>query len=434
MRILYLHQYFNTPSMSGGTRSYEMARRLVAAGHEVHVITTDRAAEDGVGEWRSTEESGIRVHWLPVPYSNRMSFRRRLRAFFGFAMAAGRKARTLGGDVVFATSTPLTIALPAIGASRALRVPMVFEVRDLWPELPVAVGALRNPAAIAAARWLERRAYRNAVHVVTLSPEMKEGVLRTGVPPQRVSVIPNGCDLDMFRVGPAAGRDLRGRYAWLGDRPLVVYIGTLGLINGVDYLARLAGAAHALDPEVRFVVIGSGMEVESVRSAAEEEGVLGESFFMFERIPKRDVPAWLSAADVATSLFIDLEEMWANSANKFFDALAAGRPIMINHGGWQADLLQKTGAGIVVPPNDAERAAGDLLGLLGQPDRLRRAGQAAAALAEERFDRDELAHSLRKVLEGATTIDSSPCSGSPGSGAAVIGRTIRNVQAGDRPE
>src|SRR5690554_4062815 len=121
--------------MSGGTRSYEMARRMVAAGHEVHMVTSIRNNDSNQKSWLSTDEAGINVHWYPVPYSNHMSFLQRIKAFFAFAFAARQKAASLQGDVVFATSTPLTIALPAVFTARKLKVPMVFEVRDLWPEM-----------------------------------------------------------------------------------------------------------------------------------------------------------------------------------------------------------------------------------------------------------------------------------------------------------
>ena len=203
MKILYLPQYCTTPAMSGGTRSYEMAKRLVAAGHEVHVITTWRGASER-RDWWVEDIDGIQVHWLPVPYSNAMGFARRLKAFFHFAARSARRAVTIGGDVVFATSTPLTIALPAVAAARKLKRPMVFEVRDLWPLLPIAIGALRSPVTIALARWLERFAYRNADRIVALSPGMAEGVVATGYDPARVHVIPNSCDLDLFQPDAAA--------------------------------------------------------------------------------------------------------------------------------------------------------------------------------------------------------------------------------------
>jgi glycosyltransferase involved in cell wall biosynthesis len=388
--------------MSGGTRSFEMARRIVDAGHTVHMITSDRREprNDATG-WQVTIENGIETHWVATPYSNRMGYTRRLSAFAHFAVAAARRAAALEVDVIFASSTPLTIALPAIYATWRRGVPMVFEVRDLWPEMPIAVGALRHPLAIAAARWLERTAYRHSTHIIALSPGMRDGVLAAGVPAERVSVIPNSCDSALFNVGDLPGRRFREARAWLGSRPLVIYTGTLGALNGVGYLARVAAATRAIAPDVRFLVVGAGREWESVRQTADQLGVLGQTFFMQESLPKRDIPACLSAADVASSLFVDLKPMWVNSANKFFDALAARRPIMINHEGWQADLLRRSGAGIVVPPNDPVAAAHALAELLADRDRLARARAAAGILATEMFDRDQLARQLLDVLERA---------------------------------
>lgn len=396
MKVLYLHQYFNTPEMAGGTRSYEMARRLVEAGHEVHMITTDRTPSGRRG-WYTTVEAGIEVHWLPVPYDNRMSYRQRLAAFSAFALQAGPRAARVGGDVVFATSTPLTIALPAVYASKRLGLPMVFEVRDLWPEVPIAMGALRGPVATGAARWLERFAYRNAARIVALSPGMAAGVVRAGYPAERVQVIPNGADLDVFRPDEAAARAFRASYPWLQDRPLVLYPGSLGRINGVDYLARLAAAVRDEAPEVRFLVIGAGIEQEKVVATARDLGVLDVNFFMFGRLPKRSMPAAFAAATVTTSLVIDLEATWANSANKFFDGLASGTPVAINHGGWQAELLEEADAGLVLP-REIGAARARLLEALRSPEWLRRAGRNARRLAEERFSRERLAGQFETTL------------------------------------
>jgi glycosyltransferase involved in cell wall biosynthesis len=401
VRILYLHQYFTTPSMDGGTRSYEIARRLVAKGHDVHMITSARdEAQRRLKGWEQTEEAGIHVHWLAVPYSNRMSYRDRIAAFLRFAWSAGRKAVRLGGDLVYATSTPLTIALPAVHAARRHGIPMVFEVRDLWPEMPIAVGALKNPVSIALARRLERFAYDNAAHVIALSPGMQAGVIAAGYPASKVTVIPNSCDNELFETNPQRGRAIRARYEWLGDRPLVVYSGTIGLVNGVSYFARLAAEVRETASDVRFVVIGDGREQEHVRKDAERLGVLDRSFFMLPSVPKAEMPAWLSAADIATSLFIDLQQMWVNSANKFFDALAAGRPVAINYGGWQADLVRESGAGLVLDRQDIRAAAGQLVQALGDRRWLVRAGAAARNLARTRFDRDQLTAELETVLVG----------------------------------
>ena len=398
MKITYLHQYFHTPEVPGSTRSYEMARRFVARGHEVNLITADRHAAPGSG-WRVSDEAGIRVHWLPVPYSNTMSVRDRIGAFFNYARGAAQKAASLPTDLIFASSTPLTIALPAVWAARRRRVPMVFEVRDLWPELPIAIGALKGEPTIYAAKRLERFAYRNAAQIIALSPGMKEGIVNTGYPAERVHVVPNSCDLALFDVPKSAGDAYRAEHAWLGDRPFIVYVGTMGQINGVPYMADLAAKVRAEAPDVRFAVYGGGYDYNNLKARAQELGVFDETLFMPGPIPKKQVPAVLSAATFASSLFIDLKEMWVNSANKFFDGLAAGRPVLINYGGWQADILRETGAGLVLDPHDMDKAKDTLLRALRDEAWLKSAGRQARQLAEDRFSRDGLAAELIGVLE-----------------------------------
>lgn len=397
MRIIYLHQYFNTPAMAGGTRSYEMARRLVARGHEVNLITSYCESSRRKG-WFTTEESGIRVHWLPVPYDNSMPFGARIRAFLRFALGACARAAQLEADVIFATSTPLTIAIPGIWASRRRRVPLVFEVRDLWPELAIAMGALPNPVLRKSAELLERTAYRSSAAVVALSPGMQDGVCRTGYPAERVSVIPNSADLELFASGEQDPAHFREAHPEIGPGPLVVYTGTLGMINGVDYCVEMAAAAKDRGAVMQFVVVGEGKMKPKIRELATARGVLGHNFHLLPAVSKAEMPDVLAAADWALSLFINLQPMWANSANKFFDALASGTPIAINYGGWQADLLRETGAGIVLPPERPEEAAEQLIEFLDNPEAAVAAGKAARQLAEDRFDRNQLAKELEQVL------------------------------------
>lgn len=400
MKIIYLHQYFNTPDMYGGTRSYEIGRRLVSWGHEVHIVTSDRSGSKNglLPDWYETEEAGMQVHWLPVPYANRMRFKDRVKAFIKFAVMSSKKAASLKGDVIFATSTPLTIAIPGIYASKSNGTPMVFEVRDLWPELPIAIGALRNRGLIAAASTLEKQAYKNSAQVIALSPGMKEGVVRTGYPANQVHIIPNSSDIQLFDVPKEKGLEFRHSYDWLGDRPLIVYAGTFGKINGVGYLPKVAAETLKINPDIRFMLIGRGAEEQEVRSLASSLGVLNKNLFMPGTLPKNEMPAVFSAADISTSLFIDLKEMWANSANKYFDSLASGTPVAINYQGWQAEILQKHEAGLVLPPHNYTKAACKLVKHLSDQEWLKRAGQNALELAKEKYNRDKLAKNLEQVL------------------------------------
>lgn len=385
--------------MSGGTRSYEMARRMVAAGHEVHMVTSYREQDSDREGWFQTEEAGIQVHWYPVPYSNHMGFLQRVAAFFAFAFAARKKAVELEGDIIFATSTPLTIALPAVPAARRKKIPMVFEVRDLWPEMPIAVGALKNPVLRFAARRLEHWAYHKAEAVVALSPGMKEGVLRTGYPANKVAVIPNSSDNAEFSHDAEAAARFRAERDWLGDKPLLVYTGTFGAVNGVGYLVPVATELLRINSDIRILLVGDGAEKDKVVREAESAGVLGQNLFIEGNLPKREIPALLNAANMASALFIDLPEMRPNSANKFFDALASGTPVLLNYGGWMHDLVNTHGCGLALWQYPVAEVAAELESKMHDRDWLSDAEQSARQLAEDCFARDKLADQLTQVLQ-----------------------------------
>jgi glycosyltransferase involved in cell wall biosynthesis len=399
VRILYLHQYFNTPDMGGGTRSYEMGRRFVAWGHSVEMVTTDRQPAGRRG-WYMTESGGMRVHWLPVPYSNRMSFPRRIVSFLAYAIRSAIHAIFLDADIVFATSTPLTVAIPARLVARIKRIPLVFEVRDLWPEVPIEVGALRNTLSILAARWLERSTYMRSTYVVALSPGMADGVEATGYPRARIVVAPNSCDIGSFARDSSSIRAYRDSYPWLGDRPLVAYTGTLGYANEVTFLVEVAAEMLSLNPAVRFLIVGDGSEYDAIVASAREKGVFENNLFITKKIPKRAIVDVICSADLLLSLFRKLPSLEANSANKFFDALAAGKPIAINYGGWQANILRETGAGIILEREPA-MAAAEILRFLTDKESLAKAGTAASLLAHERFNRDTISRIVEGTLNNA---------------------------------
>jgi glycosyltransferase involved in cell wall biosynthesis len=399
VKIIYLHQYFLTPDMPGGHRSYEMARRLVRAGHEVHMVTSAQGGLNDSATWRESVEDGIQVHWANVPYSNHMGFVRRVVAFLRFGLHATLRAARLDGEVIFATSTPLTIAIPALIASALRRVPFVFEVRDMWPDVPIAMGIIRHPVLVSLARRLEMLAYRRAAHVVALAPGMRDDILSKGISADKVSVIPNGCDVDTFNP-TTDGASLREELGWLGDRKLVVFAGTIGLVNGVDYLVRLAGAVRTIDPTVRFVVIGGGKERDRVRALAAAEGVLDTTFFMIDPLPPREVARWLKAADMAIALFTGPRTVWKDAVqNKFFDALAAGTPIASNFDGWQSRIAEQEQVGITLDPGDVADAAVKLTATLRDESWMSGVPARAHALAHRRFHRDRLARELEEVLQ-----------------------------------
>lgn len=405
-RVVYLHQYFKTPETPGATRSYEFARRLVERGHEVHVIATTNVS--GGRAWNRKIVEGIHVHEFALPYSNHFDFWKRMKAFVVFAVRAGSRARRLKGDIIFATSTPLTIILPAIRAKWLRDTPIVFEVRDLWPDVPIAMGVLRDPLLKFAARLLERVAYRMSSEIVALSEGMAEGIRRVDRGRKTITIIPNAADRELFGSVPQEQvHAWRRERPWLGDGPLVVYTGTLGTVNNVSYLVRIAAETAKFDGSVKYLVVGDGREIELVKATAKSLGVLHRNFFMEPPVAKADLPVILAAATMTTSFVQPIKALEANSANKFFDSLAAGKPIAINHGGWQSQVLASTGAGIVLDSQDETRAAEQLVSALHDEKWLAKASNAAQILSNTTFSRDTLFEKFNKVISRVASHNTS---------------------------
>lgn len=412
MKIIYLHQYFNTPQMVGGTRSYEMARRMVHAGHDVHMVTSLRetvSSLDRQKTWFETEEAGISVHWLPVRYANSMSYPRRIYAFFQFAIAARKKVTALSGDIIFATSTPLTISIPAVFASRRCKIPLLFEVRDLWPELPIAMGALKNPILKILAKYLENWSYKNSAAIVALSSTMKTGIIKTGYPKKRVAVIPNISNTLTFKYNTHLENKFRAERKWLKDFPLLTYAGTFGKINNVDYLLKLAKELLKQNSNVKILLVGDGSERETLISKASATGVLGVNLFIEKPLKKNEIPALLSASTAAAVLFKDIPEMQANSANKFFDALASGTPVILNFGGWMHELVVERKCGLALWRMPIPDVAIEIHTCLNNFNWKDSVSKEALTLAKTYFEPDLLANKLLRVIDATVMDETDNC-------------------------
>ncbi len=414
MRIVYLEQFFRTTAMIGHTRAYEIARRLTSWGHEVHMVTSsfgntlnspDYRNVDvldaypnakAAGRWFEADEAGIKVHLLPVPYSNYMGYAERIKSYVRFATGAARKAASLEGDVIFATSPALTISLPAMYAAKRSRTPFVFEVRDLWPEAPIQMGALKSKPFVWSALALERLAYNQASHIVALSPGMKEGILAKGVPDAKVSVIPNSSDLDIFSP-EVDGGDFRTRLGTSGKFALL-YFGAMGEANGLGFVldcaAELKRRAH---DDVVFVLHGDGKERPMLEARKEAEG-LDNVVFSEQNLSKKDVARLVASSDVAMTIYKNVPILYTCSPNKMFDSFAAGKPVLTNMPGWLQGLVEEHNAGVFVEPDNAQDFADKVAILAAQPERLDVMGQNSRKLAEEMFAREKLTRDLERVL------------------------------------
>jgi glycosyltransferase involved in cell wall biosynthesis len=387
MRILYLHQFFITRAGVGGTRSYEFARRFAARGHAVRMVTAD-------GGSRSVD--GIEVVGMPGGYSDyvgatSVAYPRRMLAFATFALSATVAAmRGPRPDVIYASSPPLTMALPALAAAARWRAPLVFEARDLWPEAPIQMGALRNPALRRLARALERFVYSRSARIIALSPGIREGVVQAGAPAERVALVPNASDLELFT--PALDRGAERRHLGLSEGLVCSYFGTMGEANDL----RQVIDAAPLVGDVTFVLLGDGKR----RGELEQRAPANVRFL--DPVPDKASVARLAAAsDACLTIFKDVPVLATNSPNKLFDTFAAGRAAIVNTEGWMRELVEDNEAGVFVRAGDPRDLAEKVAWLRDNPAEVARLGRNARALAEREFDRDALAARALAVLEEA---------------------------------
>lgn len=350
MKLLYLHQYFKLPNERGGTRSYDLAKSFALKGHLVDIITsTSDEVYKTNKRWTVVERDGICVHYVYLPYDNSMSYGKRALVFLQFLYFASIKALSLDSDILLATSTPLTIGIPALIKKWIHKTPFVFEARDVWPEAVIAIGAIKNKVMQKMLYLLEKIIYKNASAIVPLSIDMKSSI-DTRYPEicknKPVVVIENISEINRFGNNPSS--NILEKSIGFKPRFSVLYAGTFGRVNGIDYVVDLAAKTIHLDSSIVYVIMGGGSMKESVVEYAKNKGVLNKNVFILDSVSKDALPDWYNSVEMGSSFVIPIKELWANSANKFFDTLAASKPILINHEGWQAKVIREDNLGYVL--------------------------------------------------------------------------------------
>lgn len=390
MKLLYFHQHFSTPQGSAGTRSYEMARAAIRVGHQVTMV----CGSYGVGKTgldcpfkygkRSGDVDGIKVIEFELSYSNGNSFLKRTLLFICFAFRSTHIAMTHNFDVVFATSTPLTAGVPGIFARWLRRKKFVFEVRDLWPELPKAMGVISNPIILTMMSLLEWVSYKSAHRLVGLSPGICAGIISRGISKSQVSLVPNGCDLEIFDNDSIS----RAEMPEISDQDfLAVFTGTHGQANGLDAVLDAASKLKEFgEEEIKILLIGAGKLKTDLQYRAKSECL--DNVVFKNPVPKDELAKILRRADLGMQILANVPAFYyGTSPNKFFDYLSAGLPVLNNYPGWLAELILKHKCGYAIEPNNPELFARTLIDAKNNRPKLKLMGENAKALAKNNFDR-----------------------------------------------
>ena len=398
MHIAVFSQYHTNPDCPATSRHYALLTHL-AKTHRVTLLTTPAWKSQRLTRQFPWVPAGVEIREARVPYNNSMGPIHRALAFAQYAAWAVREGlRIAKPDVIWGISTPLTAAWAAAQVALLRRVPWVFEVQDLWPAFPIAMGAVPTALARQELYRLEKRLYQSARHVLPLSPDMTRYVTELGIAPGKVTTLLNGTDLELAaRATPETVAHLRQAHGLVGKR-VVLYAGTFGRANGILALVAAAEALVATDSAVVCLFLGHGFFEPLIAAAAARwpgriRLVGGQA--------RHEVFGWFALAAVSVVSFLDLPVLDTNSPAKLYDSLAVGTPVIVTNQGWTKALVEKHGCGWYVPAEDAPALAVKLRALLAQPEALATAGANGRQLAIAEFDRQELARQLQQILEAA---------------------------------
>jgi glycosyltransferase involved in cell wall biosynthesis len=409
MRLLLIHQYFAGPTEPGGTRHYELASHLVRQGHECTLVastlnyTSGQRAVEGWGLSVEQNLDGIRVlRSYTVPLLHH-SFAGRVLALVSFMITSVWSAlRAKNIDIVMGTSPPLFQAVSAWFVSLVRRRPFLLEIRDLWPEFAIDIGLLKNPVLIKIARWVENFLYRRATHLLVNSPAYRDYLLAKGVPDEKISVIANGVDPNMFSPeddGHAFRDELK-----VGDKFVVTYAGALGMANDIDTILR-AAARLRTDTRIRLLLVGDGKERPNLEAKA-KRFELANIMFVGTRT-KTAMRSVLAGSDACVATLKNIPMFRTTYPNKVFDYMAAGRPTILGIDGVIRKVVDAAGGGIFVPPGDDRALAAACQQLCDDRERSRAMGLAARRYVVEHFNRHQQGQDFVRLLERLANVAKS---------------------------
>lgn len=374
VKVLILHQHFNTPEKGGALRSYFLAKALVEKGHQPVVITAHNHPE-----LQHTTFEGIEVFYLPIPYDNAFGFYKRIRSFLSFILQSAKIGSSIPGiEKCYAMSTPLTIGLAAILLKWKKGLHFIFEVGDLWPDAPIQLGFVKNPILKFILYRLEKFIYTQSESIVALSVQMKT-IIEKKAPTKVVHLLPNMADTDFFQPADKQ-RALEEKFAVQG-RFVVSYIGSIGFANGLEFFLDCARIAENAVMPISFLLCGEGAMLTHLKKTVQKLQLHNVVFVPFTN--RTGVQEVMNVTDASFTCYRQHAILETGSPNKYFDGLAAGKLILANVGGWIKNDLEQHRCGVAVDSSRPDELIKKLSPYVQNTEMLKQAQQNARALAEK---------------------------------------------------
>jgi len=296
-------------------------------------------------------------------------------------------------DVVISTSPQFFCGLAGYPVKLFKRVPWVLEIRDLWPESILTVGAIKNKAIIRVLEWLESFAYRKANHIVPVTDAFKTYMVKKGIADNKITVIKNGVDLSFYEPDKVKVSDtLAGEY---GGCFIASYFGTHGMAH---HLETILEAAEILKDrsDIKFLLIGDGAEKARIRKMKEEKDLT--NVIMLDQQPKAMMPEFWAISDVSLVLLKKSDLFKTVIPSKIFESMAMKRPIILGVEGEVKQMLDESGAGVAIEPENAQQLAQAVVSLADNKEYMKSCGEKGRAYVTSHYDRTVLAGRYINIL------------------------------------
>jgi colanic acid biosynthesis glycosyl transferase WcaI len=421
VKILFVSQYFPPEVCAPANRTYEFSREWARLGHDVTVLTAfphhPRGVKQPGDRWALTRRErvdGIEVIRTYVYATANKGIFRRMMSYASFmtsAVAIGRW-RLSRPDVVVATSPQLLCACAGYAIARSLRAPFVFEVRDLWPESILAVEAMKRNFVVRRLQDVARFLYARSDRIITVGDGYRRQIHRRyGVAMERMDVVTNGIDTDLFEPG-VRDNEVRREYGW-GERFVVLYMGTHGMAHA---LHRVLEAAREMLPrgDILFVFVGEGAEKDNLKELASRWSLSNVQFV--DQQPKPRVPDFYAACDLGLVTLRDTPLFQDVLPSKIFEYMGMQKPLLIGVGGEARRTVEEAGAGEFVPPENVPALVEAITRLSQQPERLEQMGRNGRDYVIDKFDRRVIALRYLDILSrvaGLQADTAGPASAGP---------------------
>lgn len=404
MHILFLSHYFPPEVNAPASRTYENAKRWVRTGHDVTLITCAPNHPDGIVypgygnrlcQW--DEIDGIKILRVKTYLSANKGFFKRTCNYVSYMLSATAFSPLVKKvDVVVSTSPQFFCGCAGFFVSRFKRCPWVLEIRDLWPESIIAVGAIRQPRIIQWLESLETSMYHKADHIIPVTQSFKHHIMNRDILPERISVVTNGADLEKYTPSPGQHHDAMLEKLGLKDKFIVSYIGTHGMAHA---LRTVLLAADLLREEKRivFMLVGGGAERDSLLKLKEELDL--PNVLMLPQQPKEKINAFLAISDVCMVLLKKDDLFKTVIPSKMFEAMAMERPVILGVEGESKMIVESAQCGLCIEPENYRQLAENVRQLFRNPEKVRHLGQNGRQFVTRNYNREHLADQYLGTLE-----------------------------------